>query len=99
MSVYHDVASSLKRYCQFERIMTLSFEPILYFYNHMCIIFLHIYICTTHDHILVKAQTNCLLTYIQNGGANAQGYTKYKLQYLSYFLTDFDQIGAKVLVF
>ena len=61
LSVYHDIASTLKRYCQFERRMTLPFESTLYFCNHMYIICLFIYMCTIHDHGLVKVEINYLL--------------------------------------
>ena len=60
LRVYHDVASTLK----FERIMMLPFEPTLYFYNHMYIICLYFYTCTTYDHGLVKVEISYLLTYI-----------------------------------
>ena len=36
---------------------------------------------------------------IQNDGAHALGYIKDEIQYISYFLTEFDHICAKMLVF
>ena len=50
-----------------------------------------------------KATFICVLkikySIIQNGCAHAQGYLKYKIQYLSYFFTDIDQICSKILGF